>query len=161
MSVVIATHLLSDKVVRELIAGGLSSAASDANQPLTDPQAASRAGKAPFVMTSFPSQNALFPHVVVAEANRIGGRIDPAAGVSRYDYSTRIGIHVTQVTNLFSIRDGILHWAEDQFVELGTAGFSDPRVVSSTSTTWDPTSRTKDWEIVLQGTVHTAPNFTP
>lgn len=151
----ISSRSLSTAIIRDLFRDGLRAAV--AAGAIFDPSSARRAGAASMVMTEFPDQGVLYPHVIVSEASDVGDRPDSRADLWQHTYAVGIEIHAKSSTQMFRIRDEVRAWVEGNVDVLNAAGFTDPQISPGISMTWDRSEEVRRWKFVIKGTVYTTP----
>jgi len=149
---------LTRDIVRDLIADGLQAWADDTNTSLSDPEAGERGSNAPFVLTSYPTQQTVhYPHVIVSEASISSTSFDNRHDLHAAGVSVLITIEANTSTEAFGIKDGVREYAiQNQEDALREGGFTDGAIDGSTAANWDDNSETYSWQTTLSGTVYTA-----
>jgi len=155
---VVDAGTLSRDIVRDLIADGLQAWADDGTTSLADPEAGDRGDAAPFVMTSYPTQQtALYPHVIVSEASISATSFDNRHDLHAAEVSVLITVEATTSTEAFGIKDGVREYViQNQEDALREGGFTDGAIDGSTAANWDDNSETYSWQTTISGTVYTA-----
>ena len=151
----ISSSSLSTAIIRDLFRDGLRAAIATGD--ISDPSSARRNGAAPMVLTEFPDQGLLYPHIIVSEASDVGGRPDSRADLWQHTYAVGIEIHAKSSTQMFRIRDEVRAWVERNVDTLNTAGFTDPQISPGIPMTWDQGEEIRRWKFVVKGTVYTTP----
>lgn len=147
---------MSTEVIIGIFRDGLSAAAADTGQPLTDYGIATRPPKSKFVLTTMPSRYVHYPHIVVEEGGVTGGRIDRRASkLMKWDYTVIITIRASTNTHIYKIRDSIRAWMQDNYEAIRLAGFTDLLISGSGRTTWDETPLVKEFVLNVRGKVYT------
>ena len=154
----IDTGTLTRDIVRDLIADGLQAWADDDTNSLSDPEAGDRGSNAPFVLTSYPTQQTVhYPHVIVSEASISAESFDNRHELHAAEVSVLITVEANTSTEAFAIKDGVREYAiQNQEGELREGGFTDGAIDGSTAANWDPNSETYSWQTTISGTVYTA-----
>lgn len=151
----ISSESLSAAIIRDLFRDGLRTAVTAGD--ISDPSSARRAGAASMVMTEFPDQGVLYPHVIVSEASDVGDRPDSRADLWQHTYAVGIEIHAKSSTQMFRIRDEVRAWVEGNVDVLNAAGFTDPQISPGIPMNWDANEQIRRWKFVIKGTVYTTP----
>lgn len=148
---------LSTEIVQNEFRSPLQSAADDSGAPLDDPNSGDRSSGDPdFVLPSFPSQGALYPHVIVSEAGYTHSHPDARADITEGEYDVRIRVLATSTTHLNKITDGVRHWFVDRFDTLIDNGFNDPRLAGGGEVpTYERDPRIEGKDTLFRGTVYT------
>lgn len=156
MAQVIQTKNLSEHIVRDTFRDGLRGVAGpNAADTLTDPKDSSRDSAHPFIVTSFPDTDPLYPMIVCSEAADSAVRPDRRKDLHEHDYRVLVQIGAISATTMFSLRDGVRAWFEDNIDFLESEGFEDAEIESSTRADWDTDSQTETWQITFAGLVNT------
>lgn len=156
MANVVQTENLSEHIVRDTFRDGLRSAAGpNPSDTITDPEDANRDGEHPFIVTSFPDTSPLYPMIVVREGSDSGERPDRRHDLHEHQYEVLVQYAASSSTVMFSIRDGIKAWFEDNIAWLESEGFEDAVMGSSTTADWDSSVSTSSGQIPFEGTVNT------
>jgi len=158
MATVYAQEDLSTEIVQNQFRQPLQTAADDANEPLDDPRSGARGADDPdFVLPSFPSQGALYPHIIVSEAGYTHLHPDARADFTEGEYEVRARIHALSTTNLNKITDGVRSWFVGQFDALIDAGFNDPEMAGGGEVpTFEDSPKVESKDTIFRGTVYTA-----
>jgi len=146
MSKTIILDLLRDKMRADL---------DDPNIPLKDPKKETRGDKAPFILTSYPTTNVYFPHVIIGELTYSGNRLDAREDLFQGNFSVRISIHADTNTHLFQIKDAVRDWLQRNVTYLNRQGFTELQFDGSSPMDFDFTATVKQYEIILKGKVYT------
>lgn len=153
---VIATENLSTEIVVNQFRDPLRAAAGpNDTDTITDPKAASRDSAHPFIVTSFPSTDLLYPLIVVREGGDSGSRPDRRVDLHEHEYDVVIQIATISTTTYFDLRDSIRGWFEDRIETLAGNGYEDAELVSAPRTNWDNDVDTTTGELVFRGVVNT------
>lgn len=147
---------LTTEVIQNGFRAELQDYADDGTTPLTDPIDAERGSKTPpFVLTSEPSTNPLYPHLIVEEADDQAAPIDQRhSEFHQHDFAVQIIVEARTSTEKFAIKDAVRQFIQDREDALKARGFA-PQDVSASPADWDPTSSTTSWQATVTGLVHT------
>jgi len=148
---------LTESIIRDLIADELAAWADDANTSLSDPL--TRDGQdAPFVVTSYPSQQTLaYPHIVVSEASISAESFDNRHELHAAEVSVLINVEGRTSTETFALKDGVREFViQNQRDTLREGGFTDGQIDGSTAANFETDPETHSWQTTISGTVYTA-----
>src|SRR5690554_4728475 len=122
----ISSSSLSTAIIRDLFRDGLRAAVAAGD--IADPSSARRKTAAPMILSEFPDQGLLYPHIIVSEASDVGDRPDSRADLWQHTYAVGIEIHAKSSTQMFRLRDEARAWVEGHVDTLNAAGFTDPQM---------------------------------
>lgn len=152
----IAAANLSEEIIVTQFRDRLRTEAGDGTKDLDDPKSGSRgSGDPSFIVTSFPDDHPFYPHVVVREAGDTGRRPDRRVDIHQHTYLVEALVLAASATNLFSIRDGIRNWFENNIETLGNNGYQDGEIASSTPANWEADLSVETWQLTFTGEVFT------
>lgn len=158
MATVIQTANLSREIIlnqfRDPMRAEVGSVGSGAR--FEDPQSGSRDSAHPFIVTSYPSSDILYPMIVVQEAGDSGRRPDARVGLTEHNYAVSIQIGATSSTTLFDLRDSFRAWFEARIDTFNANGFEDPELTPSGRPSWESDPKIKAVELAAEGTVTTS-----
>lgn len=157
MAKVVQTENLSEHIVRDTFRDDLraNAGASGSGKLLIDPNDSSRDSSHPFIVTSFPDTEPLYPMIVVREGGDSAERPDRRHDFHEHDYRVLVQIGAVSTTTMFSLRDGVRAWFEDNIEFLASEGFEDCRIESSNRSDWDSEVSTATWQTAFAGIVNT------
>ena len=116
----ISSRSLSTAIIRDLFRDGLRAAVAAGD--IADPSSARRKTAAPMILSEFPDQGLLYPHIIVSEASDVGDRPDSRADLWQHTYAVGIEIHAKSSTQMFRLRDEVRAWVEVHVDMLNAAG---------------------------------------
>ncbi len=151
----ISSSSLSTAIIRDLFRDGLRAAIAAGD--IADPSSARRKTAAPMILSEFPDQGLLYPHIIVSEASDVGDRPDSRADLWQHMYAVGIEIHAKSSTQMFRLRDEVRAWVEGNVDTLNVAGFTDPQISPGIPMNWDANEQIRRWKFVVKGTVYTTP----
>lgn len=151
----ISSRSLSTAIIRDLFRDGLRAAVAAGD--IADPSSARRKTAAPMILSEFPDQGLLYPHIIVSEASDVGDRPDSRADLWQHMYAVGIEIHAKSSTQMFRLRDEVRAWVEGNVDTLNVAGFTDPQISPGIPMNWDANEQIRRWKFVVKGTVYTTP----
>lgn len=151
----ISSSSLSTAIIRDLFRDGLRAAVAAGD--IADPSSARRKTAAPMILSEFPDQGLLYPHIIVSEASDVGDRPDSRADLWQHTYAVGIEIHAKSSTQMFRLRDEARAWVEGHVDTLNAAGFTDPQISPGIPMNWDANEQIRRWKFVVKGTVYTTP----
>lgn len=156
MANVVQTENLSEHIVRDTFRDSLRSVAGpSASDTLTDPEDANRDDAHPFIVTSFPDTKSLYPMIVVREGADSAERPDRRHDLHEHQYQVLVQYAASSATTMFSLRDGIKAWFEDNIEYLESEGFEDATIGSASRADWDSEVSTASGQIPFDGLVNT------
>ena len=156
MANVVQTENLSEHIVRDTFRDSLRSVAGpNDSDTLTDPEDANRDDAHPFIVTSFPDTKPLYPMIVVREGADSAERPDRRHDLHEHQYQVLVQYSASSSTAMFSLRDGIKAWFEDNIEFLESEGFEDASIGSATRADWDSEVSTASGQIPFDGLVNT------
>lgn len=147
----------SKTICRDTIRDGLRAAATDSAQPLDDPEdsGSGRGDGSEFVLTSYPSRNVTYPHVVVREVGDSGGRLDSRSDLWLHDYSVRVELLARSATEAMNLRDGVKAWFQQNVDTLRDAGFVDVGIDSATPMNYEGDASVDALQVTYSGDLYT------
>lgn len=147
---------LSKKVVVDIFKKGLQAAVISGDYALTDPAGTNRPDKSKFIVTSMPTTDVYYPHIVVEESDASGSRLDTRQSkLMNYKFQITITIRAKSNTHIFAIKDGIREWLQKAWGDIKDAGYADLKIQGGGPTTWDTTSLVKEAKIIINGNTYT------
>jgi len=157
MANVYAQENLSTEIIQNQFRDPIQSEADDGTAPLTDLNAGERGSDDPdFVLPSFPSQGALYPHVIVSEAGYNHSHPDARADFTEGEYDVEIRVLARSTTTLNQITDGVRHWFVNQFDTLVANGYNDPEIIGGGEVPNPrPAPIVEGKTVITRGTVYT------
>lgn len=156
MANVVQTEELSEHIVRDVFRDSLrSEAGPDDSDRLTDPRDGDRDDSHPFIVTSFPNTKPLYPMIVVREGSDSAERPDRRHTLHEHQYEVLVQIGASSTTTMFSLRDGVKAWFEENIEYLESEGFEDATMGSATRADWDSDVSTATMQIPFEGIVNT------
>ena len=151
----IAADELSIEIIQDGFRAELQDYADDATTSLEDPHASRGSKTPPFVLTSYPSTDPVYPHLIVEESDDDAGPIDQRRSeFTQHDFTVQITIEARSSTEKFALKDAVRGFLQDRRPALRDRGFAELSW-SGTSADWDPTSDTTSWQVTVSGLVHT------
>ncbi|MCU4743460.1 hypothetical protein [Natronoglomus mannanivorans] len=146
---------LTTEVIQNGFRAELQSYADEEGTPLEDPLAP-RGDKTPaFVLTSEPSTNPRYPHIIVEESDDSAAPIDRRqSAFIQHDFAVMITVEARSSTEKFALKDAVRHFLQAREDALRDRGFAEP-TISATPADWDSTSSTSSWQATVSGLVHT------
>ena len=152
---VIPTKNLSKYVLTTLIRDKMRTDALDSNIPLTDPKEHTRGDNAPFILTSYPTTNVFYPHIIINEIGYGGQRLDAREDFFGGTMKLAFKIYAETNTHLFQIKDQIRDWLQRHVTYFNRQGFTELQFDSSVDTTWDEMATVKTMEITVSAKPYT------
>jgi len=154
---VIDSGALTKEIIRDLIADEIDAWTSDGTTSLSDPLAGNRGTGAPFVLTSYPTQQTVqYPHVIIQTANISSVSFDNRHVLHTADVTCGVTIDGRTSTEAFNIRDGLVgFFTKNQDDVLRNGGWADGTIESVSPPSWEPDPETHSEEITASGTVYT------
>jgi hypothetical protein len=154
---VIDSGALTKEIIRDLIADEIDAWTSDGTTSLTDPLEGSRGTGAPFVLTSYPTQQTVqYPHVIVQSATITSESFDNRHDLHQAEVTCAVTIEGRTSTEAFNIRDGLLgFFTKNQEDVLRKGGWTDGTIDGKSNANWESDPETHSEEITASGTVYT------
>ena len=154
---VLDNSTISKDIVKDLLAQGLQDHADADGTALTDPKAPRDNKTAPLVLTSWPDQGLLYPHIVVQEANIESTNFDNRHELWEHDVQVLFTITAEQDTQKFMLKDAVRGWIlSSQQGELKDGGFSDGQINSTSNADWENDPEATSVQITASGTVYSS-----
>ena len=142
------------EVVLETLAKPLQDFADESDTSLTDPEAPRANDQAPFVVTSYPTQQTVkYPHIIVQESNFSGGRFDLTQSLWESDLVAIITIEARSTTERYDLQAGVVDFIVKNASD-GTfrdAGYTDVEIQSTGEADWTDVGETTGWQMLVTG----------
>lgn len=148
-------HEASKKIVRDTIRDGLRSATSDGSFALQDPLGSNRSADTEFILTSFPSRDPEYPHIVVEEQGMSGGRLDSRVDLNENDFDVRARCFGRSTTEAMNLRDQVREWFQASYETLRDAGYTDVELVSTNPIEHESDVSQKAFQLTYTGNLYT------
>jgi len=149
---------LTTEIIRNGFRAELQDYADTDGTGLADPRVADRGDKTPpFVLTSYPAGDPLYPHIIVEEFDDSSSPIDRRqSDFHVHDFAVQVTVEARSSTEKFELKDGVRAFLQEREPALRNRGFAGLEY-TATSADWDPTSKTASWQATVTGLVHTTP----
>lgn len=145
----------SEELVRDTIRDGLRAAAGDENfDELVDPRAP-RSDSSRFVLTSFPSRNIAYPHIILREAADSSRRRGSEADLWEHNYAVRAELFGRSSTEAMHLRSGVKRWFGANWQALREVGYHDVGVESSPMS-WEANPNVIALQVTATGDLYTS-----
>ena len=154
---VLDSATLKRKIIRETLAEDIQDYADDDDSPLSDPEAPRGNKEAPFVVTSYPTQQTVhYPHIIVQESNISGSRFDNNQKLWESDIVAMIQIEARTNTERYDLEGGTLAYivSRDREYTFRDGGFTNVSIQSSGESDVTDISETTGYQYLVQGTVY-------
>lgn len=145
----------SKRIVRDTVRDGLRDATGDSSFAFEDPLGADRSSASEYVVTSFPSRDVEYPHVVVSEGGQSGGRLDSRVDLHENDFDVQAQVYGRSKTEAMNLRDQLKEWFQASTDTFRSAGWVEVELVSSNPIEHESDVGQKAFQLTYTGTLYT------